>query len=69
MTIERIDFVEDLQESRDILGSASMNDVEIGRQQRRALQDAGRHAHDDELDVVTGQGLEEVNEPDALRCH
>jgi hypothetical protein len=56
-----IDPAEDRQESRDVLGVAPVNDVEIDRRDGRAPENSGRHPDNDEVDLGRNQASENLN--------
>lgn len=54
MAVDGLKPAENLQEPGDVVGSAAMDEIEVGGEQRRPAQHPGHHSHHDELDVVLG---------------
>jgi hypothetical protein len=58
MTIDRVQLREDPEQAPDVCDASSVDQVEVGGQDRSPAQDPGHHADHDELDVVYDETTE-----------
>jgi len=65
MAVDGLEPAEDLQELRNVVGSAAMDEVEVHGEERHTAQYPGHHSHHDELDVVRGEPAEDLSVPGA----
>ena len=63
---DRPELLEKTVQTIDVLGRSAVNDVQVPRRRRSAVQHRCRAAHDQELDPSSGQGFQQSFEVSRL---